>query len=164
MSSVIQTITHLAAPWASFYDDSKAVSTAVTILHLGGMLLAGGLAISADRSTLRARTRSDRSRHLEELTAVHKPVMIGLAITVVSGLLMLAADLKTFLPSVLFWLKMGAFGALLLNGSLLARAERQLRVGIVEPETGWRRLRITSVASATLWFLALVLGGILPNA
>ena len=44
----------LFAPWHSLYADSKTVASVVTGVHLVGLLFGGGLAVAADRSTLRA--------------------------------------------------------------------------------------------------------------
>jgi hypothetical protein len=158
--SVVSIATEVVAPWARLYGDSKLLSTLVTFVHLGGLLAAGGFAIAADRATLRLR-RNDVTavvRHLGELQAVHRPVIIGLLLTLGSGLLMLAADLESLLPSVLFWIKMGTVTVLLANGAALQRAERDLRTGRGSPERAWRRLRLSAGASLGLWFGSVLLG------
>lgn len=160
MQSVVTTLTDLTAPWAGWYNDSKQLSTAVTFVHLGGLLLAGGFAIASDRATLRfGPAGSDAERALlGELHAIHRPVLIGLGLTLVSGLLMLAADVETLLPAPLFWVKMAAIAVLLGNGLLLQRAETELRRGSPAPEQAWRRLRRSARWSLALWFVTLFLG------
>ena len=49
-------------------------------------------------------------------------VVAGLTLIVISGLLMLAADLDTFLHSRVFWIKMTLIVLLLINGALLTAA------------------------------------------
>ena len=73
----------------------------MTGVHLVGLLFGGGLAIAADRSTLRAlkRAPADRTAALAELHAVHRPVLIALAVTFASGIALAAADVDTFLKS-----------------------------------------------------------------
>jgi hypothetical protein len=158
--SVVHYAAQLTAPWAHLYSGSKLVSTSVLFGHLGGLLLGGGFAIAADRTTLRMVRASAAARqiHLHELQAVHRPVIIGLAVTFVSGLLMLAADVETFLPAPLFWFKMGLIAALLANGLMLERSERALRSGTASPHRIWRRLEISARTSLCLWFGSLLLG------
>lgn len=158
--TVLSIATELSAPWANLYNGSSLVSTSVTFVHLGGLLLGGGCAVAADRMTLRLRpANSARFRaHLQELHGMHRPVLLGLALTFASGLLMLAADLPTYLPSTLFWFKMGLIAVLLGNGLVLRRAERALRFGWTAQDRGWRRLQRAAQASLTLWFGSLLLG------
>ena len=158
--TVIQYAAQLTAPWAHLYGDSKLLSSSVVFVHLGGLLLGGGFAVAADRTTLRMIRQPAAARriHLEELHAVHRPVMIGLAATFASGLLMLAADLETFLPAPLFWLKMGLIAALLGNGLVLRRAEAGLRAGDDSHAGRWRRLERAARTSLFLWFGSLLLG------
>jgi len=158
--SVVDTAVRLTGPWAQLYSESKLVSTSVVFAHLGGLLLGGGFAIAADRTTLRmARAgREARRSHLVELRAVHRPVIMGLSVTLVSGLLLLAADVEAFLPSPLFWLKMGLITVLLGNGLWLARTEEALRTHTEHPRQMWRRLRNGAKTSLVLWFGALLLG------
>lgn len=161
--SLVSLATQAAAPWARVYNDSKALSTGVTFVHLGSLFAAGGFAIAADRATLRLRG-SDLPgviRHLGELEAIHRPVIIGLLLTVASGLLMLAADVEALLPSPLFWIKMGVVATLLANGAMLQRAERNLRTGRGSPDRAWRRLRRSAAASLVLWFASVLLGTVL---
>lgn len=158
--TVIQYAAQLTSPWAHLYSDSKLLSTAVVFAHLGGLLLGGGFAVAADRTTLRMVHASPEARwhHLGELHAVHRPVIVGLAATFLSGLLMLGADVETFLPAPLFWLKMALVAALLANGLLLRSSETELRRGTRLPGRYWRRLERAARISLVLWFGSLLLG------
>ena len=152
-------LTNFVAPWAALYGDSKVVSNGVTFLHLGGLLLGGGAAISMDRETLSAARLDDHARgHLvERLRGVHAWVLAGLALTFVTGLLQVASDLKTFLPSGIFWLKMALVALLLANGGLVIRGERAAAAG------DWRLLRFAALASLLLWTVILLLGVMLTT-
>ena len=156
-------VPHIIARWARLYADNKAVSTSFTFLHLAGVLVGGGFAVAADRGALRLSPErgSDWSRDLASLTTVHRWVIAGLALTFVSGLLMMLADLDTFLPSVVFWTKMGLIVLLIGNGYLKLRAEAALQNGVA---SAWRRLRRTTVVSLVLWFAVLLAGTILTAA
>ena len=157
--SVVAFAARVAAPWAHLYGASKLLSTTVTFAHVGGLLLGGGFAIAADRATLRVSRHAVRRRaHLDELHAIHRPVLLGLALTFVSGLLLLAADVETLLPAPLFWIKMGVVAVLLANGALLQRAETALRRGRGNPDRVWRQLRGAAMLSLTLWFGSVLLG------
>ncbi|HKI94698.1 MAG TPA: hypothetical protein VJ992_05350 [Gemmatimonadales bacterium] len=147
--------------WAKFYDDRTSVSTAVTFIHLAGILVAGGFAIVADRASLRLSPTGDmdQMRQLDEIASVHRWVLIGLAVTFVSGILMFFSDLNTYLHSAVFWTKMGLIVLLLGNGYVRMRAEAALRRGVAV----WRRFRQTSIASLALWFAVLLAGTILQN-
>lgn len=169
MISLLQTATAAAQPWADLYADSALVKAGVAFLHVGGLVAAGGFALFADRATLRAGRRTPAERHawVRELGALHRPVLIGLAVVVLSGLLMLAADLEALLPSPVFWVKMAAFVLLLLNGRALQRAGQRLAssvAGAADDAKGWRALRRASLRSAGLWFVVLFLGTLLTSA
>ena len=158
-------LSHAVARWAHLYSDRKAVSEAVTFVHLGGVLLAGGLAVSADRATLRlARAPALQSEThgwaLDEIAGVHRLVLIGLTVIFASGLLQTLADLGTYLPSVVFWSKMGLVGALLGNGWIRLRAERAVQGGVT---AAWSAYRRTSIASLVLWFTLVLLDTILTG-
>ena len=167
--TIVPILAHLFAPWQSLYGDSKAVSAVVNAVHLTGLLFGGGLAVAADRTTLRALKgeRADRARALTELGAVHRPVLLALAVLFVSGVALATADVETFAASPVFWLKLGVVALLLLNGAVLARTEQELR----QTEPGqpgrarlWRRLRVATYLSVGLWTGTVVIGTVLVNA
>lgn len=165
MIHLLQQAELVAKPWSVLYSRSIPIQTAVTYVHFAGLLVAGGFALATDRLTLRM-SRADpgvRQLHLAELRAVHRPVLMALVFTGLSGVLMLAADLDTFATSAVFWVKLGLIGVLLVNGYAMNRTERSLRAGTPTSEGGWRRLRRTSIASMALWLTILLLGTILPN-
>jgi hypothetical protein len=97
------------------------------------------------------------------LDAVHRPVLIGLTITIVSGLLMTAADAEVMLTSVTFWSKMGVIVLLLLNGAWLVRISERLRRAVVPAASLWRNLHISAAVSLTGWLAVTLLGVILTN-
>lgn len=162
-------LVQLAAPWAAQYAESAVLGTAVTFLHLAGVLVGGGMALAADRATLRA-VRADgvvRARLLDDLALVHRPVLLGLGVAAISGVLLLAADLETYLGSALYWAKMGLVLLLLANGAALTRAERSLRAAggmAAQEQREWRRLTHTAHASRALWLLTLLAGVAVLNA
>ena len=164
--SVVSQLAAAVAPWADFYNASKVAQTAVTFGHFGGMMTAGGFALAADRTTLRASTAPppERGRYLRELAGTHPIVLAALAVTALSGLLMFAADLENLVISVAFWAKMGLVGMLLCNGWLMLRVERALGRGNSADPHAWRRLRAVAVVSLVLWFAVVLAGSILPNA
>ena len=154
----------LVARWAHLYSDHKAVSEAVNFIHFGGVLLSGGLAVAADRATLRlSRARGDAgtaSAALSEIAGVHRLVLVGLAIVAASGLLQTFADLGTYLPSAVFWSKMALVVVLLGNGWIRLRAENAVRRG---DHGSWTAYRRTSIASLVLWFTLVLLGTVLSG-
>lgn len=166
-ASVLQTVATAARPWAALYSDSRPISSAVTFFHLGGLLFAGGLAISSDRATFRALRGSDddRSRLLLDLSNAHAWVLAGLSVIFASGLLLALSDVKTFGPSPIYWTKMSLVVLLLANGVLLQRTEQKLRAGsllnqsIAPQQKLWSRLSFAAAASMTLW-TAIVLAGV----
>ena len=148
--------------WASFYANHAAVRTLIAFVHVAALIGGGGLAIAADRATLAAHGKDDAGRRtqLEALRAAHRTVIVSLVLIVVSGVLLFAADVETYLYSRFFWTKMGLVAALVANGALLWTAERRAQRG---DQSAWPRLRATAVASIVLWLLT-TLGGVgLPN-
>ena len=79
----------------------------------------------------------------------------------VSGVLLLGADLDAYLESTAFWFKMALVALLLGNGLIVLRAERRVERG---DQTGWPTLRRVSIASLILWFATTLAGVVLPNA
>ena len=144
----------LVQPWATLYGDSQPVSVGVTFVHFAGMLVAGGAAVAVDRETLQARNddTAARTHGIATIRAVHRWVLIGLGLTVVSGLLLVASDLKTFLYAPAYWVKMGLFVLLMANGAWLQRTEQ--RPDSTEPGP-WAKLRWAAGISLALWFAIL---------
>lgn len=140
----------LIARWADLYSNSKGLSTTVTFLHFAGMLVGGGFAIVADRDAFRMSRDAAPAlvRELEDMVVVHLWVIAGLIVVVVSGLLMMLADVQTYATSLVFWIKMGLFVLLVANGFGRIRSEAAILHGVAG---GWTWLRRTSVASAVLW-------------
>ena len=148
--------------WTAVYSNHAALRTAVGFIHFAGLVGGGGCAIAADRATLLAWKQSDtdRAAQLASIHAIHRVVVTGLVLIFVSGLLLFAADVDTYLTSRVFWTKMGLVALLLLNGVLVTRGEQLAATAV---EAGWARLRLASIASLALWFLTTLAGAALPN-
>ncbi len=144
------------ARWSLYYADHRLISIGITFLHLAGVLVGGGAAITLDRTVLRA---ARAGRHLRQdvlasLAASHRTVVPALSVVVTTGLLMAAADRETFLSSRVFYVKMGLVALLVLNGGLLLVGERRAQAS----ESGWRLLTVVSSASLVLWLVTLLAG------
>lgn len=169
---MLKEMIELLAPWQTAYSDSKVIPAVVTTVHLVALLFGGGLAIAADRTTLRLGRPSGTSQGtlLAELRAVHRPVLIALTVLFASGVLLTAADLETYAKSPTFWVKMGLVAMLLVNGLVLERTESSLRalssrqtVPTDRVSRLWRRLRASAVCSLGLWTATLIAGALLVN-
>ena len=157
-------LAHLAEPWNNLYSDSKAVASVVLFFHLLPLLVAGGAAVTMDRSTFRAARGSadDRSRHLGELARTHRVVLGGLALSFASGVLLFLSDVDEFLATPVFWVKLVLIGLLLLNGFMMTRTERAL--GAARDDAAlWARLRTIAVLSLILWIATMLAGVALTN-
>ena len=161
---ILQQLVAALQPWQSAYSDSKVIPAVVTSVHLVALLFGGGLAVAADRATLRVGRNGvvDGAVQLAELRAVHRPVLIALVALFASGILLTAADLETFLSAPVFWVKLGFVGLLLLNGFMMTRTEKALGAGGNETAL-WSRLRIISVLSLILWIATTLVGVVLTN-
>jgi hypothetical protein len=148
--SLVEAAVQLAAPWQSLCDDSAVLSTSILAVHLTALLIGGGLAVAADRATLRAtgRTMGHREHQLAELSAVHHPVLIALAVLFASGVVLISADLGTFLVSPIYWIKSAFVALLLAYGAYMRITEQGLRRSAAESGTldtpsalgKWRRM------------------------
>jgi len=153
-------VAQLLARWAHLYGHTP-VSASVTYLHLVGILVGGGVAVAADRASLKLSPATpDWSGELGRLASVHRWVVSGLALIFASGVLMMLAKLDGVATSVVFWTKMGLIALLLANGYIRMRAEHALRQGRA---AGWDRFRRTSVASLVLWLVILLAGTLLHS-
>jgi hypothetical protein len=148
--------------WNTFYSGHAAVRSLVEFVHVGGLLAGGGCAVAADLATISSArdNRAARATELQLLRRTHGLVFAGLVALFLSGVLLLAADLPTYLHSKVFWTKMGLVVLLLANGWLLLRGEHKVQSG--DPDA-WTRVHYTAVTSLVLWFLTTLAGAILPN-
>lgn len=162
--SLVQSLSGAFAPWQNLYSNSKLVATTVTTTHIVSLLVGGGLAIAADRTTLRAlkREEPDWPLHLTELHAVHRPVLAMLALLFLSGVALAAADIETFATSPMFWVKLALVALLLVNGGVLYQTETRLKQGL--STTLQKRLGLTTRVSLVLWILTAIAGTVLTNA
>jgi hypothetical protein len=155
-------IGRLLAGWSHLYRHT-AVNTAVTYLHLVGIMVGGGVAVTADRASLRLSPATpDWSAELARLAGVHRWVLTGLGLIFATGSLMALADLDGVMRSVVFWVKMGLVGLLLANGYLRMRSETALRQG-GGASNAWTGFRRSSAASLALWFAVLLAGALLHS-
>ena len=153
-TAVVRDLVVVTAPWRSLFSRSAPLEMAVVGTHVLSMLVAGGLAIAHDRGTLRADrwTSAIRQHHFAELHAVHRTVVAALTICMLSGLVLFAADVKAYVGSAPFWIKMSLIAMLLANALIMTTAEGTLRLA---PAGGGAaaatRMRTTSVVSVVLW-------------
>jgi hypothetical protein len=154
-------IKQLLDTWTSIYSNHAALKTGIAFLHIGGLVAGGGGAITVDATITAARTRSATLvAQLHLLKRTHVVVILGLIALVVSGVLLFAADVDTFIASRIFWMKMALMVALLANGVLLVRSERN---ALHAEAQAWRRLHFIATVSLILWFLITLAGAALPN-
>ena len=158
--SIIETIAAAVKPWNELYSKSKGISGTITFVHLGSLLIGGGLAIASDRAALRMRRADadERRRALREFSTVHRPVVTALGCMAASGVAMVLADVENFLVSPLYWTKMGLVVVLLTNGYLVMRTEQRLNVDPAPSNPLWRRLTLGAVTSIMLWLTTTLLG------
>jgi hypothetical protein len=155
-------VREIADTWASLYSNSAVLRSGVSFAHLGGLVASAGPAIAADRALLRA-VRRGHTAVIAELGAMrttHILVITGLVAVTVSGIMLMLADLDSYLQSTAFWVKMALIVALTLNGVVLVRADRLVARG----PRGVSVLRAASITSLVLWFATTLAGAVLPNA
>lgn len=160
-------LVHFLEPWSHLYSDSKLLPTVIVFAHIAALVFAGGLAVTLDRATLRASrgAAESRWRQLEDLAAAHRLVVFGLALSLVTGVLLFTADLETYFVSWIFWTKMTLIVLLLGNGYAMTRIESRIReTPNAADSAGWKRLRATAAISMTLWFVIAFAGVALAEA
>jgi uncharacterized membrane protein len=153
----------LVQPWADYYGDSHLAQTLVTFAHVGGLVVGGGIAIAADRMTLRMASDVDRRRHLLEIAQIHRVVIGSLVVVVLSGLLLFASDVDAHWTSWIFWVKMALIVLLLVNGARMQRIERAATADTAPSSTHWSSLRGAAIASVVLWLVISLAGVALVN-
>lgn len=163
---MLESLNDLLSPWASYYGDHTWLSTAVTFLHLAGLLWGGGRAVTADLVTLRSRGLGEfqSAGHLAFLKASHRDVIIGLVVATVSGILMFTSDFDHFLKAPIYWAKIAAVVVLLGNGIFLKQAERGLEAGGPAGEGAYAMARRHAAVSLLLWFATTLLGQMVTTA
>jgi uncharacterized membrane protein len=149
----------LAEPWADFHSDSHLAQTLVTFAHVGGILVAGGIAIATDRTTLRVASDVDRRRHLLEVSQSHRVVIAALVVVVLSGVLQFASDVEAHWSAPIYWVKMALVATLLINGARMRRIESAAGADPVPSAAHWSAFRGTAITSLVLW-LATTLAGV----
>ena len=152
----------LLVGWASFYANHALVRTLITFAHISGLVVAGGAAMTVDRSLLSfAHRGSDDGRaQLAATRSTHGFVLWGLVFVTVSGLLLFAADVDTYWASRIFWIKIALIALLVVNGLALMWSERRATAG---DSSAWTTLRWTAAASITFWMLTTLAGVALLN-
>ena len=160
-------------PWRRLYAQSPLLSTLILFGHLGGLLAAGGLAVAAERATLRIDPSDDfaRRRHLADLEGLRAPIWSAFAVALVSGALLFLADVEAFAASPIFWTKMSLVGLLVATTWVTARQDTALRRDGDSGASGdsvvrdrqWRRRRAGAIATAVLWFGLVLVGAALAS-
>jgi len=158
-------LARLAKPWSDAYGNSKLLPTIVQFAHVAALLFAGGLAVTLDRVTLRAaRGSADvRARQIDDLGAAHRFVLWGLTLSLLSGVLLFAADIDTFWNSWVWWTKAAMIVLLLINGWVMTRREAQVRGNPSAVDATWAGLRFNAIVSIVLWFAITLAGVALTN-
>jgi uncharacterized membrane protein len=155
-------LTSLLETWNALYSNHAALRTSIEFMHIAGLVAGGGCAIAADLATVRAAgaTAAARATELQLLRRTHSVVIIGLVAVFVSGVLLFATDVDTYLYSRVFWIKMALVALLMVNGALLWHGERRVTRG---DAGAWAHLHYTAIASLVLWLLTTLAGAALPN-
>jgi cytochrome b subunit of formate dehydrogenase len=95
---------------------------------------------------------------------VHRTVVIALTICMLSGIALFATDVRTYVVSVPFWIKMVLIAMLLVNALIMIVTEGSLRVDLGGAATlAWARIRASSVASVLLWVSILLVSIVLSR-
>lgn len=148
----------LVSWWSSLYGNHSSVAVTVTVLHLAGIVVGGGTALTVDRQVLRSRHRGqdERAHALRLLGDAHSVVVAAMVIIGLTGVLMFMADIDTFVHSRVFWTKMAFVLFLAANGGLLVFARRP--EDVARGAVSWRSLTLSAAISLSLWLLLILLG------
>ena len=177
VTAAFDTLATVVQPWADLYADSATLATAVIAVHMLAMFVGGGMAIGADRAILRAAPATAEAVRavLADLSTMHSVIIASLVVTFLSGGALFTSDVATFSVSWVYWIKMSAIGALLLNGLRLRRAERAVlhplanmpihttEMPVAFPKREWSGVRSSAVISLALWLSIVLLGVIHKN-
>jgi len=153
----------MTTSWQSYYANHALIRTLVVFGHVAPLIAAAGFAVASDAEILRTRDEQHERRFsvLERLRASHDVVLVGLGLTMISGVMLFASDVDTFVHSTYFWTKMALVALLVLNGAFVRYADGR---AIRNPdELHWRPLRYAAAISIVLWFLTTLIGVALPN-
>jgi uncharacterized membrane protein len=163
--TLAMTLQGMVGAWSTFYQASTPMQITMEFLHIGGLVGAGGLAVSSDRDLLKLRRAgaAEREAHLERQRGVHRTVLAALAIVTLSGVAFLLADLDTYLGSRTFLVKMGFVVLLFANGAWMMRLERALGRD-ASRDREWSRMRLAAGVSLALWFVITFLGVVVTDA
>ncbi len=155
-------LTSIIESWNALYANHAALRTAIEFTHIAGLAAGGGCAVVADLTAIAAPRGGPASAaaRLQLLGQTHRIVVLGLVALTVSGVLLFAADVDTYLYSLIFWLKMGFMALLLVNGAWLLVVERRAVTGGAR---AWARLRQTATVSLVLWSVTTLAGAALTN-
>jgi hypothetical protein len=156
-------LTDVADNWSSIYSNSAALRSGVMFVHIGGLVWGGGLALAADRAMLAAHRAGVDAvrREADRLGGVHGVVIASMAAVLVTGVLLMLADLDAYLASTAFWTKMALVALLVANGALLRRSGQLAAAG----SSSAHRLLLTAARlSLVLWPATILAGVVLPNA
>jgi uncharacterized membrane protein len=164
LTGLAASIAALADPWAKIFSHSKVVSAGTLFFHLVPLIAGGGVAFAADIATLRAfrSGAAERTRQVAALAATHRFVVVGLAVSFISGILLFLSDVETFLGSIYIWIKLGFVALLLINGFVLTRIEAALARN-ADDGAQWNRLRTVAKLSAFLWIATTLAGVVLKE-
>lgn len=157
-------IADFAAPWAKLFSHSKVVSAGTLFFHLAPLVAGGGVAFAADIATLRAfrSGAAERTRQVAALALTHRIVLVGLAVSFISGIMLFLSDVENFLGSIFFWIKLAFVALLLMNGFFLTRVEAAL-AHRPDDTAQWSRLRGVAMISAFLWIATTLAGVVLKE-
>jgi hypothetical protein len=153
---MLSAISHFFETWSVIYSDSSFLRTLISFAHIAGLVVSGGYALSEDRAILSSARDAGRT----VARSAHIVVIGGLGVVFASGLLLVAANLDSYLVSRVFWIKMFFVALLLANGGAVVRAERGVALG---DSRAWMRLRRAAWLSVVLWTTTILAGAALPN-